>query len=761
MGFRRKFLRRKGSGGRKGIVRDGLMLHLDGKDFSNNPATKLWYDRIRSETIAYTNKITNGDFNNGITGWTGTNLSVVSGALRAPLDSGNYFGTSAAAYNIPVGNKVYIRFKHRARDAGRTVYFYLSNLYGQDSVYDTWITTGVEWVTTSRVGTIATAIANCLAFYHQDNIAGGWMEIDEMIIIDLTALFGAGNEPAVTECDTLFPFVAASGLTHRSSDYNPDNMMKYNPLTWSGFTITADSNVKDSSGMSLTNATSKGMQFIAVLSTLKANTKYGCLFNIPSNTFSYSFYGKIGGTYPSPSQILTAGESGNKKFVLTSSASPTTEFKCGSNNSGSGTIKFKDIRVFELPTGSQIESDFTNLSADQLNIKYPMQRAALPYNFGYLAPYAQITSDFVEKIAGSVVENPNKFARANDSGLRIPSLFVDETNQSYIDNVKTLNSVSALKTNTMNGQISQHLFSFNLIEIFERRYGTIPSADQTTAGKVAWLSANTSSVVLNWVGYGVSPIGNHAILKGWRQSDTTWQNANTVYENTESSPSTIVGNVGTYATLSQAADANGFIHFLAYTDASDGVTASTIYTDYVKLMLNFKAASGYNNIGGIVFDGVDDYFITPHLGITGNQPYTIMVKGQLLTNASGDDLMFAYSDTTSMSAKTFGLYARSGASKFRVSTYTVNDYDTGFNKDYNEHVWALVYDGVGTLVYQDGVVDSVGKKTVTNPSATANSIMILGKLTDSNYCNFKLEKAVMFNKVLTEQEIKQNTLAMK
>ena len=37
----------------------------------------------------------------------------------------------------------------------------------------------------------------------------------------------------------------------------------------------------------------------------------------------------------------------------------------------SGKVNFKDVRIFELPTGSQIESDFTNLTADQLNTLYP------------------------------------------------------------------------------------------------------------------------------------------------------------------------------------------------------------------------------------------------------------------------------------------------------------------------------------------------------------------------------------------------------
>jgi hypothetical protein len=42
------------------------------------------------------------------------------------------------------------------------------------------------------------------------------------------------------------------------------------------------------------------------------------------------------------------------------------------------------------------------------------------------------------------------------------------------------------------------------------------------------------------------------------------------------------------ANVPYAIDSNGFVHFLAYTDASDGITPSTIYTDYAQLQISFK-----------------------------------------------------------------------------------------------------------------------------------------------------------------------------
>ena len=63
---------------------------------------------------------------------------------------------------------------------------------------------------------------------------------------------------------------------------------------------------------------------------------------------------------------------GNFKFIVTTKEDlSSSDFWQAGIPSGSGKIVFGDIRVFELPSGSEIESDFTNLTADQLAIKYP------------------------------------------------------------------------------------------------------------------------------------------------------------------------------------------------------------------------------------------------------------------------------------------------------------------------------------------------------------------------------------------------------
>jgi hypothetical protein len=64
---------------------------------------------------------------------------------------------------------------------------------------------------------------------------------------------------------------------------------------------------------------------------------------------------------------------GNNKIVITSSVTilhNVLSIYCQPDTAGNK-IKLKSIRLFVLSVGSQIALDFANLTADQLNIKYP------------------------------------------------------------------------------------------------------------------------------------------------------------------------------------------------------------------------------------------------------------------------------------------------------------------------------------------------------------------------------------------------------
>ena len=106
---------------------------------------------------------------------------------------------------------------------------------------------------------------------------------------------------------------------------------------------------------------------------IKPSTEYGVLVNVPINTINTVF--KLEGQISNSDTIIPSNATGNSKAIFTTLANIKSNvfgMYCWNAVTG-GVIKMNSIRVFELPVGSLIEYDFTNLSADQLNLKYPMK----------------------------------------------------------------------------------------------------------------------------------------------------------------------------------------------------------------------------------------------------------------------------------------------------------------------------------------------------------------------------------------------------
>lgn len=198
----------------------------------------------------------------------------------------------------------------------------------------------------------------------------------------------------------------------------------------------------------------------------------------------------------------------------------------------------------------------------------------------------KISTDFMNKTSGSSVENGNVMKHNHLTGntsLLSPTGFTAEgSNTYYYDKVKTLDGATSMVTATNNGGIPQNLFSFNIISETERKWGReIPGT--TLAEKVQWCKDNINKITCNWWGYGSCPSGNKATLAIFKVSDSTWAVGNST---TSSSVSNL--NITNTTEIPTRIDSDGKIHFLAFTDASDGVTASTIFSDYVSLNIEMK-----------------------------------------------------------------------------------------------------------------------------------------------------------------------------
>lgn len=199
------------------------------------------------------------------------------------------------------------------------------------------------------------------------------------------------------------------------------------------------------------------------------------------------------------------------------------------------------------------------------------------------------TANFEGKVPGSVVECPHtsKVSVTSATTILSPNNFSIELfatgNQGY-DRITKLDNSSLGYQTLFNGGISQQLLSFNLIEEVERKVGKIPGS--MVSDKVAWLKNNLNKLTCNWYGYGSSVGGNKANVSWWNVSTNVWSSPLT-YTNAA------VGKFVRDTKVGEAIDTNGLVHFLAYAEASDGVTASIINTDYVDLDIELKSTADF------------------------------------------------------------------------------------------------------------------------------------------------------------------------
>lgn len=241
-------------------------------------------------------------------------------------------------------------------------------------------------------------------------------------------------------------------------------------------------------------------------------------------------------------------------------------------------LKGKDLYVtysLNIPNGN---SDFTELP-------YSVDRA---YNETGLEmkPVSEIVieDDFRGKVMGDLVNCPHISKFHNYTTLVNPTdNWAGELPTSNYNLIQSLDGTTNPVLNTLNNHIPQQLFSFNLIEMVERKLGCeIPSRD-----KVQWLKDNIINHTITHYGYGVCPNGNKLYFRVLNGSswNGTWEHSRSSSDTPTKCYWKGTGN-----------KPGGFIHFLVYTDASDGVTQSAIYTDYVNLEIKLKTDSTFTTL---------------------------------------------------------------------------------------------------------------------------------------------------------------------
>ena len=238
-------------------------------------------DTLLASTRAYSNLVTNGDFSDGTTGYvhysTYSTESVVDGWLRSTKNTVKPYYGRQDSMGIASGSKVYISTYVRSNQTTTAPYFmFASGNIGLSDVGNVnWDASPIATFKSSIITTSGTANS-----WYIDSAAGlgtdgDYHEMKNPLIVNLTAIFGAGNEPSLTECDALFPFTATSALaqyTHKG--------------TVSGATQVGLSRYLDATDDDIKVANSPLLDITA------APLSVGIVFKIPTGSSSGMLYGK-------------------------------------------------------------------------------------------------------------------------------------------------------------------------------------------------------------------------------------------------------------------------------------------------------------------------------------------------------------------------------------------------------------------------------------------------------------------------------------
>jgi hypothetical protein len=333
-------------------------------------------------------------------------------------------------------------------------------------------------------------------------------------------------------------------------------------------------------------------------------------------------------------------------------------------------IEVQDIQLVEKPTGKTTINGVDGFGSVK------------PGFTGKLSA----TGDFVGKVVGDISANPHVAWRTGTNPAITSLLRPDSAKLAgwgwYSEFVPDVlgGPLGGQSSNIINGGISQHLITFDVIALLEKQItvNAIPYTD-----KMAWLKNNINKISVDWHGNGSGPAGNKAYLKLWYYASDNWG------ATTDSHTS------GAIAKLNRTISSNfedtigpgGFVHALAYADAGNGTIPSVISTDYVSITVEMKQdavvnskwtlhpnAKLINNETLELNTTASFQKSTLEVPVEPGQELTMSIGENLITgarlagewlNASNGSLGFTAEVKVNESSKTFT--APTNASKLRVS----------------------------------------------------------------------------------------------
>lgn len=189
--------------------------------------------------------------------------------------------------------------------------------------------------------------------------------------------------------------------------------------------------------------------------------------------------------------------------------------------------------------------------------------------------------DFTSKTAGNIAVNPHKyFSDFTATTLKRPADVWNEVSQSDYNKLASRDDSGVITGSTQNGVIPQQLATFDAVEEAKRLTPQMyEGLDRTQSATL--LKDNFASFAIGVRAKATSPNNKNIKIATYLQSTNSWTNQ--IQENaTEYSDFTVQVNDKNFITN------DGYIHLVSYVDASNGVSSSSVDTDYCGVQIELS-----------------------------------------------------------------------------------------------------------------------------------------------------------------------------
>ncbi|MEM3543230.1 MAG: LamG-like jellyroll fold domain-containing protein [archaeon] len=180
----------------------------------------------------------------------------------------------------------------------------------------------------------------------------------------------------------------------------------------------------------------------------------------------------------------------------------------------------------------------------------------------------------------------------------------------------------------------------------------------------------------------------------------------------------------------------------------------------VTLYNGVQYSSGYHG-KGLLFDGVNDYASTlNNISFSGNSPRSVEFWARVNGSTGNDQYLVLVGDNcyTGYEGHTFGIAVSNSSQTWFVWGCGPYDWNTGISVEYGVwHHHVVTYDGSLLKWYVDGNLAA----SISRSLDTRMSPLSIGynHITNSHYFNGSIDEVRIYNRALSEDEVKQHYLA--